>query len=134
MNRIIYLDAGHDAQPDDLGALTHTLREELEQLDLQSVDLVKTECAASAGTKSAEVIALALAISVLPTALPKLIDFIQAWPLRGQNRSIKIKANVGDRSLELEYGAGTSEAALRGLIDALTSKLTVHRSGNRVIW
>ena len=127
MNLIIHLDAGHDALPDDLETLTHTLRDELEQLDLQSLALVRAGGAAPAGTKSAEVMTLgALAITVLPSVLPKLIEFIGAWSLRGQNRTVKIKANVGDRSLELEYSAGTSEAALKSLIDTLTSKLTVH--------
>lgn len=125
MNLTLHIDAGGDALPDDLDALTRRLRDELADLDLQSVSLVK-EGAAPSGTKSADAVTLgALAITLLPSVLPKLIEFIQAWSLRGQNRTVKIKANVGDRSVELEYSAGTSEAALKGLIDALTANLRV---------
>jgi len=124
VNITVHIDAGYEALPDDLDALTRTLRDELQELDLQSVDLMRAGGAAPAGTKSAEAITLgALAITLLPSVLPKLIECLQAWSLRGQNRTVKIKANVGDRSLELEYAAGTSEAALKSLVDALTTTL-----------
>lgn len=125
MNLTLHIDAGRDALPEDLDVLTRRLREELGDLDLDSVSLVK-EGAAPSGAKSADAVTLgALAITLLPSVLPKLVEFLQAWSLRGQNRTVKIKANVGDRSIELEYSAGTSEAALKGLIDTLTSKLAV---------
>jgi hypothetical protein len=125
VNLTLHIDAGRDALPEDLDVLTRRLREELGDLDLDSVSLVK-EGAAPSGTKSADAVTLgALAITLLPSVLPKLIECIQAWSLRGQNRTVKIKANVGDRSIELEYSAGMSEAALKGLIDTLTSKLAV---------
>ena len=125
MTVTLLIDAGPDALPDDLDAITRRLRDELTELDLQSVALVRGD--APAGTKSAEAVTLgALAITLLPSLLPKLIEFIQAWSLRGQNRTVRIKANVGDRSVELEYCPGTSEAALKSLIDAMTSRLAVH--------
>lgn len=125
MNLTLHIDAGREALPDDVDVMTRRLRDELGDLDLQSVSLVK-EGAAPSGTKSADAVTLgALAITLLPSVLPKLVEFLQAWSLRGQNRTVKIKANVGDRSIELEYSAGMSEAALKGLIDTLTSKLAV---------
>jgi len=123
----LQIDAGRDAPPDDLDALTRRLRDELEDLDLQSVSLVKTGRDLPAGAKAAEAVTLgALAITLLPSVLPKLVEFIQAWSLRGQNRTIKIKMNSGDRSVELEYSAGTSEAALKELVDTLTTSMKVH--------
>ena len=125
MNITLHIDAGPEALPDDVDTMTRRLREELNDLDLESVALVRGD--APAGTKSGDAVTLgALAITLLPSLLPKLIEFIQAWSLRGQNRTVKIKANVGDRSIELEYAAGTSEAALEGLIDTLTTRLAVH--------
>jgi len=128
MNLTIHIDAGHEALPDDLDARTRTLRDELDELDLQSLTLARSPGAAPAGTKSAEAITLgALAITVLPSVLPRLMEFIQAWSLRGQGRSVKIKANIGERSIEVEYSPGTSEAALKDLIETLTSTLAVPR-------
>jgi len=125
VNITLHIDAGPEALPDDVDTMTRRLREELNDLDLESVALVRGD--APAGTKSGDAVTLgALAITLLPSLLPKLIEFIQAWSLRGQNRTVKIKANVGDRSIELEYAAGTSEAALEGLIDTLTTRLAVH--------
>ena len=42
----------------------------------------------------------ALALIAAPTLFPRLIEFLQAWSLRGENRKIKIKTPAG---LEVEF-------------------------------
>ena len=96
------LQMGEDAVPDELDLLTRQLHRELRELDVEEVDLIK-DTQAPEGTKSAEVVTLgALAVAVLPTVLPKLIDFLQAWAMRADNRTIKVKTQVGEKSLEFE--------------------------------
>jgi len=91
-----------DSDPEELDALTRQLLDELNQQDVDSVDLT-TLGAAPTGTKSADAIALGtLAVAVLPTLLPKIVEFCQAWALRGQGRTVKFKGKVGGQDIEFE--------------------------------
>jgi hypothetical protein len=120
----ILVDAGKDALPEDVDTLTRQLRNEIEEFGVESVSL-QTAPTAPAGTKSVEAVTLgALALTILPNALPRLIEFLQAWSLRGKDRTVKIKATVGDRSVDVEYPAGASEVAVNELIQKMTDTLS----------
>lgn len=122
---LLQVDAGADADAEELDQLTRQLRDEMQELDVESVELVKGE-AVPEGAKVIEVVTLgSLAVSVLPSIIPKLIEFLQNWLMRGENRRIKIKTQVGDRSVELEYSpAAMSQTELKNLVDTLTGALT----------
>ena len=120
----IEVDAGGDALPEDVDALTRRLRSEIQDFGVEDVTL-KTTTAVPAGTKSVEAVTVgALAITLLPQLLPRLIEFLQAWSLRGKDRMVKIKASVGDRSVDIEYSEGASEVAVQELIQRMTDTLT----------
>ena len=120
----IEVDAGGDALPEDIDALTRRLRSEIQDFGVEDVTL-KTTTAVPAGTKSVEAVTVgALAITLLPQVLPRLIEFLQAWSLRGKDRTVKIKASVGDRSVDIEYPEGASEVAVQELIQKMTDTLT----------
>ncbi len=120
----IEVDAGGDALPEDVDALTRRLRSEIQDFGVEDVTL-KTTTAVPAGTKSVEAVTVgALAITLLPQVLPRLIEFLQAWSLRGKDRTVKIKASVGDRSVDIEYPEGASEVAVQELIQKMTDTLT----------
>ena len=112
------IDLGKDAEPDELDRLTRQLRRELQELEIELAEL-STTGPAPEGAKSGEAVTLgALLVAVLPVALPKVVEFLQAWTLRGTNRTLKIKAQVGDRSLDVECAPGTmSRRELKALID-----------------
>jgi hypothetical protein len=56
------------------------------------------------GTKSVEAVTIgSLAVVLLPIVIPKLLEFLQAWTLRGENRKVIMKTQAGDRLIELEY-------------------------------
>jgi hypothetical protein len=120
----ILVDAGRDALAEDVDALARRLRSEIQDFGVESVTLQATGSAPS-GTKSVEAVTLgALAVTVLPQVLPKFIEFLQAWSLRTKDRTVKIKASVGDRSVDIEYPEGASEAAVQELIQKMTDTLT----------
>ncbi len=123
-NLTLQIDVGQDADADELDRATRQLRDEIQELGVESAELAKT-ANAPAGTKSVEAVTLgALAISVLPTVLPKLIEFLQAWSMRREGRTVKIKTQVGDRAVEVEYSPKTmSQAELKSLVETLTSTL-----------
>jgi hypothetical protein len=114
-----------DADAEELDRLTRNLRAEIRELDIESVELVR-EDRLPKGAKSAEAVTLgALAVAVLPGVVPKLVELLQAWSTRGASRAVKVKTQVGDRSLEVEYSPATmSQAELRSLVDMLTGALT----------
>ena len=114
-----------DQDADELDRLTRDLRDEIQDLDVGPVELVRGG-SAPAGAKALEALTLgSLAVSVLPAAVPKLVEFLQSWAMRGESRKIKIKTQVGDRSVEVEYSPQTtSPAELKNLVETLASALT----------
>jgi len=124
----VVLDTGRDAMAEDLDALTRQLRNEIEDFGVEAVRLA-TSPNAPAGTKSMEAVTIgALAVTVLPAALPRLIEFLQAWTLRSKDQTVKIKASVGDRSVDVEYPAGASETVVKELIQRMTDTLSPPRA------
>jgi hypothetical protein len=120
----LIVDAGRDALAEDVDALTRRLRTEIQDLGVETVSLQTTDTT-PAGTKSVEAVTLgALAVTLLPQVLPRLIEFLQAWSLRSKDRTVKIKASVGDRSVDIEYPEGASEVAVQELIQKMTATLT----------
>jgi hypothetical protein len=85
--------------------LTRQLLSELRDLNLESAKLGSGEPAPQ-GTKAVDPVTVgAIAITVLPTLLPKVVDFVQAWALRGQGRTIKFKGKVAGQTIDFEGSA-----------------------------
>ena len=94
-----------DATPEDIDQITRQLLQELRELDVDSAELVKGGRAPE-GTKSMDPVTIgSIAIAVLPTALPKVVDAIQAWVLRDNHRTVKFKGKVGGQAIEFEGSA-----------------------------
>lgn len=94
--------SAEDATIGELDELARRLLAELRETDVESAELVAGG-PAPAGAKSAEAItAGAIALSVLPAAMPKLIDFIQSWVMRGQGRKVKFKGKIAGQAVEFE--------------------------------
>jgi len=119
---ILEVSAGADADERDL--LTRELRSELLELGTGSVELTSAG-EPPPGIKAAEVFTLgALALAVLPAFLPKLVEYLHSWTMRAENRKIRVKTQVGDRSIELEYTpTAVSEEELMKLVSKLTGAL-----------
>ncbi len=87
-----------DADAERLDQLTVFLAGELNQL---GVDWARPSAGSAPPGAKGDPIALgALVISVLPNLAPKLVEFLQAWVMRGENRKVKIKTPAG---LEIEF-------------------------------
>ena len=123
---ILQIDAGEDSDVAELDRITRQLRREIqEEAEVESVELVKGETA-PIGAKVFDPVTLgALALAILPSAIPKLIEVLNSWSMRGENRKIKIKTQVGDRSVEVEYSPTTmSQTDLKNLVETLSSALS----------
>jgi hypothetical protein len=120
---ILNIEVG-DIDTDTLDKLTRGLRSELLELGVNSAELV-TSTDVPEGAKSPEAITWgALAVAVMPTFLPRLVEYLQSWSMRGENRRVRIKTQVGDRSVEVEYSpSALSQDELARLVDKLTGSL-----------
>ena len=116
---------------DQLDLATRNLREELYDLGVDSAEILSAG-EAPAGAKSAEAVTVgALAVAVLPTFLPRLVEYLQSWCMRAENRKVRIKTQVGDRSVEVEYApSALSQEELTQLVTKLTSSLQTNSDQN----
>src|SRR5207248_3136448 len=103
VNLMLHIDAQADIDAEKLSQLTGYLRAELEDMDIESVTDVRNQ-AVPPGAKVVDPLSAGvLIVAVLPAVLPKVMEFLQAWTLRGEGQTMKIKAQRGDRSVEVEY-------------------------------
>jgi len=109
-----------EAEADDerLDALTARLMRDLRDLGLESVERPPGR-AVPEGAMGDPFTLGALALVAIPTMLPKLVEFLQAWSLRGEGRKLTIKTPAG---LEVEFTPERklSEAELLALVDKLS--------------
>jgi hypothetical protein len=120
----VQLEGDPAATPEELDSATRQLRSELLDLQVESVDLIASQDV-PAGAKGAEAITLGtMAITVLPIFIPKIIEFLQSWVARHDGKTIKVKSQAGDRSIELEFTQkAISQAELKTLLETLTGSL-----------
>jgi hypothetical protein len=121
---MLHIDAQDDVNPEELDQLTDQLRAELEDLDIESVSFVHGQLTPP-GAKVLDPITIgALAIVVLPAVLPKVVEFIQAWTLRSEVQSVKIKAQHGDESIEVEFPKTMTPEEAKKHIDTVVDALS----------
>jgi hypothetical protein len=107
INLTFQLVTGENTESEEIDRLTRQLLTEIQELDVLSAELV-TGGEAPEGAKAADFVDLGtLAVAVLPALAPKLIEFMQSWSMRAKNQIIKIKTQVADRSIEVEYNPAT---------------------------
>ena len=82
--------------------MTRNLLAELRETDVESVEL-GTSGSALSGTKTGDPVTTgAIVLAVLPTFLPKIVEFVQAWALRGHGRTVKFKGKINGQTVEFE--------------------------------
>ena len=121
---LVQVEAEQKLLPDELDHLTRQLRSELLDTQVERVDLIGTQDVPP-GAKSAEAISLGtMAVTVLPVFVPKVIEFLQSWVARNDGKTVKVKSQAGDRSVEVEFSPKSiSQDELKTLLETLTSSL-----------
>ncbi len=110
--------SAQDVSPEDIDGMTRQLLSELRELDVESVELAHGG-AVPAGAKAVDPItAGTIAMTVLPALLPKVIDFIQAWAMRGSGRTSQFKGKIGRNQIDFE---GPPEE-LKKILDTLGTR------------
>lgn len=121
-NLAVRVEAGADALPEDIDQITRQLCSELREFGVESASMPAG--AAPAGTKSADALTIgALTICVLPPMLPKLMDYLESWVRRGRDRTVKVKVQVGDRMLDVEYPSNAPDPLVEDLIQRMSKAI-----------
>jgi len=108
-----------DSDAADLDRYTRRLRDELRELDVESVDLVQGNTA-PAGTKSgAEFMLGELAIKMLADQLPKLLPVVAERALSHFNGKVKLKVQKDDRVVEIECGKNDLEKVRKAALSLI---------------
>ena len=106
-----------DADAERLDELTSGLLRDLRDLGAESVERPVGK-ATPEGAKGDPVTIGALILAVMPVALPRLVEFMQAWALRGENRTVKIKTERFE--LEFTPEKRLSQAEFAALVEKLS--------------
>lgn len=104
-----------DATDEDIDQMTRQLLSELREMDVESAELAKGGPAPQ-GTKSVDPVMMGnIAVAVLPSILPKVVEFVQAWAIRRHGRAVKFKGKVGGQLIEFEGSAEDLQKLLETL-------------------
>ncbi len=109
---------GVEFDADELNQLTHSLMRSLEDVGVESVTVVRDQ-GIPLGAKGDPVTIGALLVAVLPTTLPKVMEFLQAWTVRNQDHTLRAKVQRGDRSAVIEYPANMPPDELKKHVEVL---------------
>ena len=103
---MIRLDVQRDgADAEEVDTLTRRLYAELSGLELEHLEHVRGGATPN-GAKVTDPVTLgALAIAVLPSLLPKIMDFLDKWSQRAADSKIKLKIVRSGDSVEIELPA-----------------------------
>lgn len=119
---LIHIDSGTEDK-EELETATLQLREELMDLNLESVDLVKKGVAPEGSKAGEEMVtwgSLLVSLAASGVKLPSLIGTIQSWHSRRKNReNHKISMEIDGDKLEV---SGISSEEQNRLIDAWISR------------
>ncbi|MFB0534924.1 MAG: hypothetical protein ACETWR_08080 [Anaerolineae bacterium] len=106
-----------DADAERLDELAGRLLRDLRDLGAESVERPSGE-AVPEGAKGDAFTLGALALAAVPAFLPKLVEFLQAWALRGENRTVEIETPAGLK-VKFTPEKKLSEAELLALVKKL---------------
>lgn len=125
----LHLNMGDVLDQDQLDQLTRQLQNELFDHNVENAGLVSSN-EIPEGAKAAGAVAWgAIAIEVLPTFLPGVIEFLKSWVNRDKTRNVKIRTQVGDKTVELEYSSsGIKGDEVKELVSILSASMQVQQA------
>ena len=107
-----------DGTEDEIDRLTRGLLNDLKGMDVESARLA-SDGIAPEGSKGIDPVTTGtIALAVLPTMMPKILEFLQSWSLQGKERTIKFKGKVANQNIDFEG----SFAEMEKLVEMLEKK------------
>lgn len=115
------LEDGDEAQVD---SLTRSLRQEILELDVESAEMA-SEGEVPEGTKALDMVLLGtLMVAVAPIVVTQLLEFLQAWTMRREGRTLKVRVETPEGSaVEIEVPETTSREEVQTWIETVRTGL-----------
>ena len=111
---------------EELDQLTRQLRQELLEAGAESAELVR-QGKAPAGAKAGldPVVLGALLVAVAPMAMTKLLEFLQAWAMRREGRTVKLNIQDADgASVQMEVPQTMSPSEVKSWLETIDEALS----------
>jgi hypothetical protein len=111
---------------EELDQLTRQLRQELLEVGVESAELVhQGKAPAGAKTGLDPVVLGGLLVAVTPMVMTKLLEFLQAWTMRREGRTVKLNIQTADgASVQMEVPQTMSPVEVKSWIDTIEAALT----------
>jgi len=123
MKLLIQIDQ-YGLDPEEIDRIAYQLCSEIREYDVESVDLIRGEPTRQ-GAKSLDAVALGgLMVVVSPILLTKFLEFLHAWALRREGRTVKIKIQTEDGTmLEVDVPSSMSPTEIKSRISTIIELL-----------
>lgn len=120
-----------DGDAEELDALTRQLSEELRELDIERVEPVSGESTPE-GAKGVDPMLLGwLAVWAAPIVLPKFLEFLHAWAMRREGRTVKVRLRQADGAeFEVDASDTVSMEKIQQLV-SLSGKTLAHKPASK---
>jgi hypothetical protein len=121
LNVKLTLEDGDEAQ---LDSLTRSLRKEILELDVDSAEMA-SEGEAPEGAKALDMVLLGtLMVAVAPIVVTQLLEFLQAWTMRREGRSLKVRLEAPEGgAVEIQVPETTSREEVQNWIETVRAAL-----------
>lgn len=131
LDLVISVDAGENVTDQMLHRLARQVYQDLRRTGADSVKWAQSG-EAPVGTKGIPIDINTIVVSFASAGvLTAIIQLLKDWALRAEGRKVKVRTQVGDNSIELEYSpTATSEEELTAFAEKLIqmlNKLKVER-------
>jgi predicted RNA polymerase sigma factor len=141
---MLLVEVDEEADPEEVEGVAQQLRQELGELPfVEAVDSVE-QGQRLGGMKGVDGLLVgAMVVSFLAGAAPALAAALYHWQQRGDNRLVKVQAQVGDRAVKLELPAGAMTAEqlqqvvntiLGAAVEAQRAKSEEREEGDAIEW
>ncbi len=120
----IKLSSPDQPDPDRIERVTRNLRSEIQELAPGSVASAADGAAPEGGKGGPNFLTGVMLFHAVAGQVPKLLEYLQSWLMRGQNQTIKIEIQRGENKINLSYTpASTTHEDIRDLIKQLNRNL-----------
>ncbi len=120
----IKLSSPDHSDPEAMDRLTRNLRSGIQEIGLESVQLGVDETKADGSKGAGAVLPGILVLNGMIALMPKVLEYLQSWIMRGQNQAVSIEIQRGANKVNLSFTPkSTSPEDILNLVEKLNQNL-----------
>jgi hypothetical protein len=115
-----------EADAEELEELTRQLRDEIEEVNVESVDLMPGAPTPEGAKGAQAALQGQLAVTLRPNALPDFLGLLRDWLTRHEDRRVEVTLNIGGNPVNIKASVTDISAVIQAIGASMT---TANRSG-----